>query len=151
MSVKALCKTDVVTVRPRDELNTAAALMRDQHVGYLIVAEPSPLGGWGKPLGVLTDRDLVVEVLAKGLDPKSVTVQDVMSPDPVVVEESKPLGDVLDEMRHTGIRRVPVVGLEGQLVGVLSLDAVVEHLAKEIADLSGSIRTELGIERQLRP
>lgn len=151
MSVRTLCKTEVVTVRPSDELSTAATLMRDKHVGYLIVAEPSPLGGWGKPLGVLTDRDLVVEVLAKGLDPRSVTVQDVMTASPVVVEESRPLAYVLDQMRHTGVRRMPVVGLEGRLVGVLSLDAVVEHLAREIADLSGSIRTELHMEQQLRP
>lgn len=151
MNIRSLCNTEVITVRASDELSTAAALMRDRHVGYLIVADPLPLGGWSKPVGVLTDRDIVVEVLAKGVDPKSVTVGDIMTRAPVVVEETRSIGYALHEMRRIGIRRIPIVGAAGQLIGVLSIDAVVEHLAKELADVSGSIRSELRMEENLRP
>lgn len=151
MNVRSLCDTQVVTIRANDELSTAAALMRDRHVGYLIVADPLPLGGWSKPIGVLTDRDIVVEVLAKDLDPKSVTVEDVMTRNPVVVDEGRSLDHALGEMRRVGIRRIPVVGAAGQLIGVLSLDTVVEHLSRELADLSGSIRGERQMEQTLRP
>jgi len=151
MSIKALCNLDPVTVRPQDELMAAAQLMRERHVGYLVVVEPSPLGGWDRPLGVLTDRDLVVEVLAKGIDPDALTVADVMTASPVVVEESEPVDHALEEMRRIGVRRMPVVGSGGQLVGVLSLDAIVAHLAREMFELSGSVRNELLMERHLRP
>lgn len=150
MDINTLCNPEPVTVRPGEELIRAAQLMRDRHVGYLVVAEPSPLGGWERPLGVLTDRDLVVEVLAKGVDPASLTVGDVMADDPVTVEESRPLGYALSEMRRVGVRRMPVTGSAGRLVGVLSLDAIVEHLADQIKDVAGSIRSELQMERHLR-
>ncbi|HMK87602.1 MAG TPA: CBS domain-containing protein [Steroidobacteraceae bacterium] len=150
MNIRSLCNTEVVTARASDELSTAAALMRDRHVGYLIVADPLPLGGWSKPVGVLTDRDIVVEVLAKGVDPKSVTIGDIMTRSPVVVEETRSIDYALHEMRRIGIRRIPIVGAAGQLIGVLSIDAVVEHLAKELADVSGSIRSELRIEQNFR-
>lgn len=130
---------------------TAAALMRDRHVGYLVVIESTAAGDSGKPVGVLTDRDIVVGILAKSVDPKTLRVGDVMSREPVVVEESKPLEAALRAMRRAGVRRVPVVGTAGQLVGVLSLDEVVEHLAKELAEASGSIRSELKREQALRP
>lgn len=151
MNVRALCDTQVATIRATDELSAAAALMRDRHVGYLVVADPLPLGGWSKPVGVLTDRDIVVEVLAKNLDPKAVTVEDIMTRSPVVVDESRSLDHALGEMRRVGIRRIPVVSATGQLIGVLSLDTVVEQLSKELAELSGSIRSERRMEQTLRP
>jgi len=151
MSIKALCRGEPVTVLPTDDLASVARLMRDRHVGYLVVVEPSANGGWDKPVGVLSDRDLVVEVLAAGVDPATLTAADIMSENPVVVEESRPLEFALGEMRRIGVRRLPVVGSGGRLVGVLSLDAVVEHLAAQIMDVAGSIRTELTMERHLRP
>ena len=151
MNLRSLCDTQVITVRASDELSTAAALMRDRHVGYLVVADPLPLGGWSKPIGVLTDRDIVVEVLAKDLDPKSVTVEDIMTRNPVVVDEGRSLDHALGEMRRVGIRRIPIVGAAGQLIGVLSLDTVVQHLASELAELSSSIRSERRVEQSLRP
>lgn len=151
MSIRDLCNPSVVTVQPDDEVLTAAALMRDQHIGYLVVVEPMPLEAGSRPVGVLTDRDIVVEVIAKGVEPTAVSVADIMSRNPVVVSESRPLADALDEMRRIGVRRVPVVSETGRLVGVLSLDAVIEHLAQELGEVSGSIRSELNVEQRLRP
>ena len=82
MDIRALCNTPVITVKATDELYTATNVMREQHVGYLVVVESVPLGGWSRPVGVLTDRDIVVSVLAKGLDPKTMA--------PFYVEQEAP-------------------------------------------------------------
>lgn len=151
MNVKSLCRMDVSTVRASDELSAAAQQMRDAHVGYLVVAEPLPLGGWSKPIGVLTDRDIVIEVLAKGVDARSVTVGDIMTREPVVVGEDQSLSFALKAMRKIGARRIPVVGAAGHLVGILTMDDVVSSLAKELYEVSSAVRHEIDVEKALRP
>jgi CBS domain-containing protein len=151
MNVIDVCKRNVVTIGPAEELKTAAQLMRERHIGYLVVVEPSGLSGAPRPIGVLTDRDLVITVLAKGEDPSGLRAGDVMTRDPVTVREDKPLAFALSEMRRIGVRRLPVIDGAGQLTGILSLDDVLDALAAELAGVVGSIRSELHIEGALRP
>lgn len=151
MNVAKLCHRNVVTVRQFDELTTAAQLMRERHIGYLVVVEPEFTDGSLKPVGVLTDRDIVVTVVARATDPRTLRVGDIMTRQPVVAAESDPLDKALQEMRRIGVRRLPVVGGRGQLVGVLSLDEVLDALAAELQSVSGSIRNEQRIEGALRP
>jgi len=139
-----------VTIRESEELTTAAQLMRERHIGYLVVVEPQ-VSGAARPVGVLTDRDIVVGVIAKGADPRELRVADVMTRNPVTVEESHSLAAALREMRRIGVRRIPVVGALGQLRGVLSLDEVLDALAEELLGVVGSIRSELRMESALRP
>jgi CBS domain-containing protein len=150
MNLKELCKPAVVTIREYDELTKAAQVMRERHVGYLVVVEPKPLDARLKPIGVLTDRDLVVEVLAKNVDIRSLRVGDVMTRQPVVVDEERSVGHALSEMRRIGVRRLPVVGASGELVGVLALDDIIDALAKELSGVSSSIHSELRTEGALR-
>ncbi|MBV8301443.1 MAG: CBS domain-containing protein, partial [Candidatus Dormibacteraeota bacterium] len=128
----------------------AAKLMREWHVGYLVVVDsrnPASL----RPVGVLTDRDIVVAVVAKGEDPRALQVGDVMTRDPLVIAVDKSLAFALGEMRRIGVRRVPVVGAAGEVVGVLSLDDVLDALAEQLLGVVGSIRGELRMEAELRP
>jgi CBS domain-containing protein len=151
MKVGMLCKRAVVTVREFDELTEAARLMRDKHVGYLIVVEPNPGDDTLKPVGVLTDRDVVVAVVAKDISSSTLRVGDVMTRRPVVAGEGATLASALKDMRRIGVRRLPVVGLTGQLVGVLSLDDEFDVIAGELLDVAGSIRNEQLVENALRP
>ncbi|HEY8509464.1 MAG TPA: CBS domain-containing protein [Steroidobacteraceae bacterium] len=151
MNVGNICKRLVVTIRPTEELTTAAELMRERHVGYLIVTQTEFTSGLEKVVGVLTDRDIVVSVLARNTDPRTLRVGDVMTSDPVVVTESESITKALEQMRRMGIRRLPVVGTRNELVGVLSLDDVIDVLAKELQDVAGLIRNEQRIESALRP
>lgn len=151
MNAGEVCKPNVVTIGEFDELSAAARLMRERHVGYLVVVETLPIDAKLKPIGVLTDRDIVVGVLARDADIRSLRVGDVMTRNPLVVDEEKSLGYALKEMRGMGVRRIPIVGSAGDLVGVLSLDDVIEVLAKELAGVSRSINNGLGLERSLRP
>src|SRR5688572_9194655 len=81
MNVGQICQRNVVTVRASDDLSTAARMMREKHIGYLIVVEPTSQGE-RTPVGVLTDRDIVVAVVAQDADPRALTVGDVMTCNP---------------------------------------------------------------------
>ncbi len=150
MNVGNLCGRNVVTTRKSDELTRAAELMRERHVGYLVVVEPDLADGLDRPVGVITDRDIVVAVVARGADPRALLVGEVMTQKPVTVSESDPIEKALREMRRIGVRRVPVLGSRGELCGVLSLDDVLDVLAEEIGNLAGSVRSERRIEGALR-
>ena len=151
MDIANICKREVVTVFEHQELTTAARIMREQHVGYLIVVKARPGDSALEPIGVLTDRDIVVGVVAKGADPSVLRVGDVMTRDPVTIEEHYPIASALGDMRRLGIRRLPIVGRGGELVGVLSLDDVIGALTAQLRDATGSIRKELAAEPALRP
>lgn len=147
MDAGSICSREVVTVRPTDDLTTAARLMRERHVGYLVVVEP---GAAPEPEGVLTDRDIVISVVAREVDPRSLRVADVMIRSPVVVDEAATVESALQRMRQIGVRRVPVVDSMRRLVGVLSLDDVLDSLAEQLMSIAGSIRNEQRIERSTR-
>ena len=151
MNVAQLCRRKVVSVRKTDEVVAAARLMREHHVGYIVVIEPDFAGSTVRPVGVLTDRDIVVGIVAKERDPRSLVVGDVMTENPVVVEESDSIAAAVQEMRRIGVRRMPVVGSLGELVGVLSLDEVLDALAGELQNLAGAVRNEQRFESALRP
>lgn len=151
MDVVKLCRRNVVTIRPFEELLAAAKLMRERHVGYLVVVEPAFGDGGQRPVGVLTDRDIVVKVLAREVDPRTLRVGDVMTRDPVIAMASDPLSEVLRSMRRIGVRRIPVTGHRSLLIGVLSLDEVIDALAGELSDVAGLIRNEQRTEEVLRP
>lgn len=125
--------------------------MREKHVGFLVVTEFDVASQQERPLGVITDRDIVVAVVARETDPRSLRVEDVMTRQPVVVPEGSSIASALQQMRRIGVRRLPVVDYRGHLVGVLSLDDVIGALAGELQDVAGSIQNEQRIEGALRP
>jgi CBS domain-containing protein len=145
MNVGSICNRRVITASPQLDIRRAAELMREEHVGFLVVVPEEPCGPQ-PPLGVLTDRDIVVSVVAKGADPASLKIGDVMSMQPVVAGESDTVDLALRAMRRSGIRRLPVVNGHGEIVGVLSLDDLLEFVAREIDSLSGAVRNGRQIE-----
>jgi CBS domain-containing protein len=151
MNVGDICVRNVVTVGEFDDLSKAAELMRERHVGYLIVVGPEVGESGFAPIGVLTDRDIVIGVVAKNTDPRALRVGDLMTRQPVVVDENASLGQALREMRRIGVRRIPVVGRRGLLTGVLSLDNILSAISEELLDVAGSVRNEIRTERELRP
>ena len=151
MNVADLCSRNVISVRKTDEVIAAARLMREHHVGYLVVIDPDFAGSTVRPIGVLTDRDIVVGIIAKERDPRSLVVGDVMTENPVVLDRLDSITAAVAEMRRIGVRRMPVTGELGQLIGVLSLDDVLDALAGELHNLAGAVRNEQRIENALRP
>ena len=150
MKVGDICSRNVVTVREYDELTAAAQLMRQQHIGYLVVIEPKLEENASVPVGVLTDRDMVVGVIARETDPRSLRVGDLMIRQPVLTREDSSVSAALHHMREIGVRRLPVVDRRGGLVGVLSLDDVLDALAEELTEVASSIRHEMKVEKAVR-
>jgi CBS domain-containing protein len=149
MKVSQFCKRYVVAISAGADIVEASRLMREEHVGFLVVyATGDELR---RPIGVVTDRDLVLQVMARGVDPTSVTVGDVMTGRPLIASESDDLTDVLQAMRLAGIRRVPVVDARGSLQGIIALDDVLDLITGLMCEMSGSIKTEQRQEWRARP
>lgn len=149
MNVGSICTRRVITAHPQLDVQAAAELMRQEHVGFLVVVPEEPRGPQ-PPLGVITDRDITIAVVAKRADPAALRVGDVMSIQPVLVGESDAIDVALRTMRRAGIRRVPVVNGRGEVVGVLSLDDLLEFVAREMESLSGAVRNGRQIEGATR-
>jgi CBS domain-containing protein len=137
-----------VTARPADSVGACARRMHDEHVGCLVVVDYRD--GEVFPIGMLTDRDIAIEVVAFGLDPAAITAADVMSEKPAVVEEDDDLLDALTHMRERGVRRLPVVRPDGALAGILAFDNVLEAIGEEIDGLLGVMRAQRTKEMHLR-
>lgn len=149
MLVRDYCSRPVVTVRSTESLHQAARLMREHHVGDVVVVAPSGIGL--RPVGVVTDRDLTIEILATDVDPELVCVGDLVGDAVTVVGESEALESAVSKMAQAGVRRMPVVGPSGELVGILSLDDVLRVLAKRVAYVAGLVAEQPKIEARLGP
>jgi predicted transcriptional regulator len=140
MKVIEYCKRAVIAINAKADAVDAAKLMREEHVGFLIVYRDGD--ELQKPIGVLTDRDLVLGVMAREVDPHSVTVNDVMTGQPLIANDNDELSDLLQAMRLAGIRRVPVVDVRGALVGVMAVDDAIDVVTGLMCDIAGSIKSE---------
>jgi len=147
MKVGDFCKRGAVTVEANADIVEVARLMRDEHLGFLVVVDADSRE---PPIGVLSDRDIVIQVCAKDVDPHTVTVGDIMTRNPLTAREDDDFNDLLQGMRLAGIRRVPVLSASGMLVGVIALDDALDVVAGLICDMCGSVRNEIRQERRLR-
>ena len=140
MKVGEYCKRAVVAIAASADAAEAAKLMREEHVGFLIVHHEGD--SLQRPIGVLTDRDLVLGVMARDVDPHSVTVNDVMTRQPLIANDTDELSDMLQAMRMAGIRRVPVVDVRGALLGIMAIDDAIDVVTGLMCDIAGSIKSE---------
>ncbi|MFZ2525308.1 MAG: CBS domain-containing protein [Candidatus Ferrigenium altingense] len=140
MPISEICNREVIVVQCNDTILEAAKLMRQHHVGDVLVIEDR--GGVRTPVGIVTDRDLVVEIMAPELDQRVITVGDIMAPDLVTVKENTGVFEAIQYMRAKGVRRLPVVDDSGGLVGILTLDDLLELLAEELLALAKLVKHE---------
>lgn len=148
MRISDICNRKVVDIRATTPVSEAAKLMRQHHVGALVVVEQP--NGERLPIGILTDRDIVVSVVAADIDPSSVTVGDVMSRHPATCGEDEELFDAIETMRNHGVRRLPVVNDKGGLVGILAADDINGGLCTHLIELSRAMTYEQVHEMETR-
>ena len=149
MTIGEICTRNSVVTTRNTTVAAAAELMRQHHVGALVVVE-SANGGRRVPVGIVTDRDAVVEVMATGLDPDTITVGDIMTQDLVTARENEGILETMQIMRYKGVRRLPIVGRSGELIGIVSIDDLLEVLAEEISELAKIISREQARETATR-
>lgn len=148
MNVSELSNPFVVVAQRTTPLTDAARLMREHHVGSLVVVDES---GKGRvPVGMLTDRDIVVEVVAGELDPRTLTAGEIMSSELATVRAGDSAESALRLMRRRGIRRVPVVSEAGTLTGIVTLDDLLEKVAEQLSDAVRAITSEQVHETRTR-
>jgi CBS domain-containing protein len=145
MNVETLCTRNIVRIRRSATLEQAAALMRDHHVGALLVWEEAPDGV--RTVGIVTDRDIVTRAIAHGTAPRDCIVGQVMSADVATVPLSASLPDALEIMRAQGVRRLVVLEPSGAPAGILSIDDMVDALTSQLAGVGGVLRQ--GFEREI--
>ena len=148
MHIGEICTTHTISCTRDETVQGAAMLMRRHHVGDLIVIDAE--GGASVPVGILTDRDIVMAVIAPGLDPASLLAGDVMSDDLLTANEADDVYETIEHMRLRGIRRVPVVDASGNLSGIVSADDLLEFLAEEMSELSRIGSWQQAHERRAR-
>jgi CBS domain-containing protein len=137
MTVGRICVREVDIAEGNETLQAAAARMRDHNIGTLLV-----LNDEKKPIGIVTDRDITIRIVADGLDCRQMTVADVMTEVPYCIFEETPIEDALRKMRSGPYRRLPVVDREGRLAGLLSLDDILDLLSEEFGIIRGLLAAE---------
>lgn len=148
MAIGEICNREVTVMRRDESALDAARLMRQHHVGDVLVIEERD--GRKVPVGIVTDRDLVVEIMAPELDPNAITVGDIMGPDLATVKEETGVFEAIQYMRAKGVRRLPVVDEHNGLTGILALDDLLELLSEELLALSKLVGAEQQKEARSR-
>jgi predicted transcriptional regulator len=143
-----ICSREVVFVAQNESCAQAARLMREHHVGSLVVLREDALPR--VPIGMITDRDLAVGVMALGLDPEKTLVEAAMGPGLVSLNESDGIGRAIALMRSHGVRRLPVVDSLGALVGVIAADDLIELFGEEMSGLASLVAAGPRREREQR-
>ena len=148
MEVGEICTREVVHCDRRANVGEIARLMRNHHVGDIVVTEHRD--GRLVPVGIVTDRDLAIEVLAQGVDPQGLAAADLIDGELVKASESEAVYDAIWHMRSKGVRRLPVVDQGGVLVGVLTVDDVIEFLAEELTEVARIVPHQVKLEQAAR-
>ena len=140
MSIAEICNREVITVKPDASISHVAKLMRQYHVGDVVVIDEhknKPV-----PIGIVTDRDLVVEVVATELDAEVILASDIMQTKLFVITEDFGVFQAIKTMTSKGVRRLPVVDNRGGLIGIITLDDLLQLLSKELAAMSKLVTRE---------
>jgi CBS domain-containing protein len=148
MRIGDICTIETVHCKRDMTVQEAALLMRKHHVGDLVVVEQP--NGEQVPVGIITDRDIVVSVIALGLDPSSLLVGDIMTGELLTATEDEDVYETIERMRFKNIRRLPVVNSLGGLSGIVSVDDLLEFLSEEMGELSRISSGQMAQEKRIR-
>ena len=148
MPIDAICTRDVVCTGRDTTVSAAAHMMRERHVGDLIVVDE--VDGGRVPVGIVTDRDIVLGVISLKLDPDVFTVGDLLHAELITARENQGIFETIEHMRVQGVRRMPIINEEGYLSGIVSLDDLVRYIASELNKIANLMTWEQEREQLLR-
>jgi CBS domain-containing protein len=134
--LKDFATSIVAVVEPETAALVAAKIMRQHHVGALVVVDAQDKS---RPVGILTDRDLVLELMAEGLDPAVFTAGDIMTVDLITATPTMDAMEAVQLMKKHRLRRLVLIDDEDRLVGIITMEDVLELLTRELADLTSGL------------
>lgn len=137
MTVGKICSRSVDWAGPDESVQVVAGRMHSRKVGTLVILDAAQ-----HPIGLVTDRDLTVRVLAEGRDAGTTPVRDVMTASIKTVREDCPIESALEVMRRGPFRRIPVVNEQNQLIGILSVDDILDLLSEEFRSIGRLLNAE---------
>ena len=143
MSLERICTKTVVTISPDATVLEAAKLMRSKHVGCLVVVDDA------RPVGILTDRDIVLNTIATEQEPAATLIKAVMTANPTMVNVNYDLLDAVRLMRNRGVRRLPVVNERRHLLGIVTMDDLLTAFSAEVGDMAGAVKKEFNLEEKV--
>lgn len=146
MLMKDFCTADVVCCGRDATLLEIAHLLRGRHTGDVVVVDGPDTERI--PAGLITDRDIVVKVLAADRDPRKVTAGEVMRTPLVTADEGEDSSEALARMRKHGVRRLPVTNAAGSLVGIVTLDDLLRLVVADAGALLDVIAKEQDLEHR---
>ncbi|MGP1675764.1 MAG: CBS domain-containing protein [Burkholderiales bacterium] len=138
MKIEGMCTHGIVTADRSRTLQECAALMGESHVGSILVTEETP--GGPQAVGIVTDRDLVVEAIARGVAPGEGKIGQIVATRLVTVPSSASIDEAIEVMKSEGVRRLLVAAPDRRLVGIISMDNMLEALAGEAAGIVQAMR-----------
>lgn len=142
MSLGNMCRKDVVSVKPGTMVNEVARLMEEKNIGSVVVQNVI-VSGEKEKFGIVTDRDIALRVVGKNLDPAKTPIDDVTTQNSVLtLSENLGLFEALEQVRESAVRRFPIVDVDGNLKGIITLDDIITLLGKEMADVARIIENE---------
>lgn len=141
MTLARFCKWPVITASPEDNVLHAALLMREKKIGAVVMVDED------RPIGILTDRDILLRVMTDGKDASTTKIRDVMTKNPFLVSEGIGIWELIQTMKKNAVRRYPVVSGDGKLVGIITMDDLIELLGTELSGMGSAIAAELGHEK----
>jgi CBS domain-containing protein len=144
MRIQDLYIPHVHTGFASEALAAAVGRMCHRHIGALVVIDTETAR---KPVGILTDRDIVTGQLRRSADLHCLTVGDVMTTEPLVLARDLEINEAIKSLTARGVRRAPVVDVSGALVGIIALDDLLPVLARELMSLSSLVGTQSARER----
>jgi CBS domain-containing protein len=142
MSLERICSKTVVTISPDATVLEAAKLMHSKHIGSLVVIDES------RPIGILTDRDIVLKLVASEKKPAETAVKEIMTTNPTMVNVNYDLLDAVRLMRNRGVRRLPIVDEHRHLLGIITMDDLLTAFSAEVGDLAGPFRKSSAWKRR---
>jgi len=149
MNIGEICSREVYVFGPEETLADAAAEMERRHVGAVVVIEHE--GDCVRPIGIVTDRDVVRGQISRRADLFSIAIKDVMTARPLTVNESCGVTEAIGQMSARGVRRAPVVNSSGDLVGIVTFDDLLPVVVEEIGALARLLATQARRERAIVP
>ncbi len=149
MRIGEICKRDMAIIDKDASIREAVRCMRDNHVGGVVVTEgvePNRV-----PIGILTHRDIIIEILAEDVDANNLCVADIMSYDLLTAREEDDILDTIKAMQTKGVRRVPVINQTRRLVGIVAVDDLIDLMADQLANMAMLLKHTPNTDRTALP